>query len=423
MSIGLTLLGSLSASSTKEFVKIQVPTDYLIGETEKKAFSVVLGHVLQYGKFPSPSTLESAGIVLPAASEPAQFYVDQMRDRWLHRNVKQTVLDIQGLLNAGNPMAAQTLLMDQAAALNCTMNSTRIVDFAFEGGRIILEEFHKKVTFGAEGDLVFGWPTLDQMTGGLTGGDVVTFVGRPAMGKTYLMLHAAISAWKNGFVPMFVSMEMKPTPIVQRLGAMVSAIPITDVKDGFMTTSQQQKMAKVMGAAKKAAHPFWVIDGNLTSTPEDIVLLARQLKPNVIYIDAAYLLRSKNKYLSRWDRVTENMEYVKGDMAEGLNLPVVISYQLNREAEKKKKTKKGTPGLEDIAYTDAIGQLSSVVLGLFQDDNVETLQQRMVSILKGRNGEIGEFSINWLFSQGVGPDSAMDFTERSADTIGDLNFI
>jgi hypothetical protein len=42
-----------------------------------------------------------------------------------------------------------------------------------------------------------------------------------------------------------------------------------------------------------------------------------------------------------------------------------------------------------------------------------------VNILKGRNGEVGEFNINWRFDTGP---SYMDFTEVKAITQEDLTY-
>jgi len=54
-------------------------------------------------------------------------------------------------------------------------------------------------------------------------------------------------------------------------------------------------------------------------------------------------------------------------------------------------------GVGEIGYSDAIGQISSIVLGLFQEDSPETIQSRKVNVMKGRNGEIGELRIAWDF--------------------------
>ena len=78
------------------------------------------------------------------------------------------------------------------------------------------------------------------------------------------------------------------------------------------------------------------------------------------------------------------------------NIPVVASWQFNRGAEKKMEKDKQV-GLEDIGYTDEIGQLSSVVLGLMQEESIETIMTREVRILKGRDGEVGTFYTKWDF--------------------------
>jgi hypothetical protein len=76
---------------------------------------------------------------------------------------------------------------------------------------------------------------------------------------------------------------------------------------------------------------------------------------------------------------------------------MILSYQLNRESTKKKKIE--SAGLEDIAYSDAVGQISSVVLALMQPESTETTGQREVTVLKGRDGQAGKFSIHWRFDQ------------------------
>jgi hypothetical protein len=84
------------------------------------------------------------------------------------------------------------------------------------------------------------------------------------------------------------------------------------------------------------------------------------------------------------------------------------SWQFNRVASQK-KDKGGKGGtIDDIGYSDAIGQISSIVLGLFQEDGVETMNKKTIRVLKGRGGEVGEFDINWDFNK-------MNFDQIGAD--------
>jgi hypothetical protein len=141
-----------------------------------------------------------------------------------------------------------------------------------------------------------------------------------------------------------------------------------------------------------------VVDGALSATVNDILLLSRTLNPDVIYIDGAYLVRHPNVALGPYQRVAIVCEQMKMDLATGLSLPVIASWQFSRDAPKKKKDGSKV-GLEDIAYSDVIGQLSAIVLGLFEGETIESVKRKRVDMLKGRGGEEGEFYTHWDFKK------------------------
>jgi hypothetical protein len=116
--------------------------------------------------------------------------------------------------------------------------------------------------------------------------------------------------------------------------------------------------------------------------------------------------------------VAENCELLKEEIAGNLGIPVAASWQFSREAAKKMGSKKGgAVGLEDIGYTDAIGQISSIVLGLLEEDNVETMKKKTVTIMKGRSGESGEFKINWQF------EPVLNFDHFVEQEVGELEYL
>ena len=55
------------------------------------------------------------------------------------------------------------------------------------------------------------------------------------------------------------------------------------------------------------------------------------------------------------------------------------------------------------------------MLGLFEDETVETLKQRVVKVLKGRNGETGEFKTKFHFD-------TMDFGQVEEKSLEELQF-
>jgi hypothetical protein len=88
---------------------------------------------------------------------------------------------------------------------------------------------------------------------------------------------------------------------------------------------------------------------------------------------------------------------MKRRLAAGLGIPCICTWQF----ENLKKLKKGEqPTMDNIGYSRAIQEYSSILLGLFQQDdpsNVENLFQRTIHVLKGRNGEVGVFQARWDF--------------------------
>lgn len=419
MALGLDLLGSLvdSPDGAKKFIDLGVEDEYLFaGPVESMAHDFVKSHLTKYGQLPSRETLANYGHGgLPTTTEPPKFYLDKCKDRHIHIVLKRAAQDGGDLLNISKPKDALTVFTDAVFEAKRVQNKKKLVDFSSEGYDIVKQDYTAKLKNVGGTGIGLGWGYLDDMTGGLIGGDVVTFTGRPAQGKTYMMLYCALYMWMvHGIVPMFVSMEMKPLLIVQRLAALFTHKSISSLKKGkFTTAAYLEFMEKLKEIKAMQAH--WILDGALTATIDDICLLAQQLQPGAIFIDGAYLVRNANQKLNRWDRMTENAEMIKMNLAEELNIPAIISYQLNRETTKKKQQ---DVGVENIAYTDAIGQLSSIVLGLFQEESVETLLRRNIQILKGRSGETGDFNINWVFDT----PPYMDFTQAVSET-KDLNYL
>lgn len=227
--------------------------------------------------------------------------------------------------------------------------------------------------------------------------------------NTIKLLYTAHHAWMKGRPILFISMEMLTTIITQRLAAMHSHKKLSDIMKAELSTKAVTALMTDLHKLQKAEFPFWVADGSMIHTVDDIMVLCHQLKPAAAFVDGAYLLNHPDKRLSKWDKQAENARQLKQRLATDLGIPVVASYQLTKGSVKAKKAKGGkdiSDGMEDVYGSDEMAQLSTVMLGLFDhEDEIEKKKKRLVKILKGRNGETGEFTINWDFS------AAMNFSE------------
>jgi replicative DNA helicase len=377
---------------------------------ELPAYEWVREFISKHHTLPSVETLGNMfpDIVQFSTPEPPSYYVEHLENRLYYEKLNSSISQAHQHLKAepGNPKPAVAMLQETLAFIKSQEYRVKLVNLVTEGPQMVLMAYHNLMNVENVGQ--FGWDYLDSSTGGMMPGDVVTFIGRPAAGKTWKVLYTAHHNWKTlKRRPLVVSMEMSPLPLIQRIVAMNAGTNISQLKLGGYSSQTYKKFAASLLTIAQAENPMYVVDGNLAASVEDIFTLAVQLKCDQVYIDGAYLCRHPNKRLDRYTRVAENAELIKQSTSNA-SMPTVASYQFSRTATKDKKKGDNTATLDDIAYSDVIGQVSTISLGLFQDDSVETIEGRVIRVLKGRNGEVGQFKIHWDFN-------TMDFSQMSDD--------
>lgn len=413
--VGRKLLSAIVNNGTVNTLVNMHLQPVMFRDSEIDLYNLIFNHVEKYGVLPKIETISKT---LPGslvdADEPPEYYLSEVQTRYKHTVVKKVVEEAIPYLEQKNPDKAIDALVKGLDAVFLTSQSKHLFDLRDLKAKVIGEYLHVKTNV-LDTSLKFGWPTLDSTTAGIMPGDFVTFMGRPAAGKTFKILRLAQHAFNTGHRPLLVSMEMGTMIIAQRLAAMKAHIPLTKLLKAELSSGHFKKLEAELEEYKVAEAPFWMVDGNLATTGKDIQALCRKLKPTVLLVDGAYLVRSNDPRSDRFSRITDNAEFLKQVIATDMGIPVVASYQLNRSSTKKQKGEK--KGVEDIYGSDAIGQLSTVALGLYQEESVETLKQREIQILKGRNGEIGRFNIYWDFDK-------MNFDEVvKEDEEKDLGFL
>ena len=406
-SIGLKLVSALlNEGDVKSFSKLDV-NPVTLKDHEKEVYDFIKDFIYQHKAMPKSETvLMDMGLdTLPIANEVSSYYATQIRERFISDTIKKGYADVQPFLIKEN--------MDVGAGIDCLTETLMTIHKAtskidlvdFKDARKFIEQAYKqKKIQGMDGTVLMGYPTVDILSGGMQGGDLISIVGRPAMGKTWSTLFMAQNAWYNQHkTVLFITLEMTVLAIEQRLASMHTKHSLTQLKKAQLATKAYKDLLSKLDTLSDFEESFWIAGGDIASTVEDIWKLVMQVNPDFVLVDGAYLLSHENKRMGKYEKVAENARGLKQMLAMEFNIPVVASWQFNRTAEKK-MSKDQKVGLEDIGYTDEIGQLSSVVLGLMQEESIETIMTREVEILKGRDGEVGKFNTLWDF---VG----MDFSE------------
>lgn len=394
MSIGKDLLIKIvEERRIKDFGKLNPEW---FAQDEIVLYRNIEAYTSKYGELPTKKVLGMDGNQL---DEPYQYFYDEVFKRFIDTRFISLADDLNKKKSSGDSFGMLNSMREFIMDFDRTHTSSRDVFSMNDMVSEVLKHIDENQTKSGMTGIPSGWPTLDEATSGFQGGDVYLILARPKMGKSITISFIADNIWEADFIPMVVSMEMKMKQVAKRQVALKTKMDMNVMKTGQVSFFGRKKIED-LAAIIKGKPPFYYVEGQFRRTMSEISSLVFGLRPSILLIDAGYLIKmyNANKKLSKWELTTEIIEEVK-NLASIANIPIVISFQFNREV-RKDNPKSG--GFEHVQLADAISQIASVGIGIFEDRN--NPMRRIVEIIGGREGETGHFFINWNWS-------VMDFTE------------
>jgi replicative DNA helicase len=200
-------------------------------------------------------------------------------------------------------------------------------------------------------------PYLDGLTADLFGGEFITIAGRPAMGKTAVMLNMARMFAVRKIPVGFISLEMKSDALMLRL---VQKDWEKSLKYNMQYLTLQERNKLKNDIANLSNLPIFLndkIDSNLGPLFASITMMAKAEGCKVIFIDYLQLMPT-NKHDSRNNEVAEISRRLKL-LAQQLGIVIIAGSQLSREVEKRPDK---TPKLSDLRDSGAIEQDCDMVI-------------------------------------------------------------
>ncbi len=290
-------------------------------DSEKAALAYVTSHVMQHGAMPNIETVGiHTGALLVQPKEPASYYLQHLNRRHIELRLREAVKDVTPYMESGpgkDPEKALDHIASAVFELSLQHMDAQILDFR-NAREAVLAAFIQQQVHGSVVGIETGWPSLDQMTGGCQTGDLISYVARPGMGKTWSLLYSAHHAWtKQGKVPLVVSLEMPAIQVQQRMAALTAHVPASGVKTGHLTNNEEAKLKATLLDLGKEERPFWLVDGQMSVTIEDLLMMARMIQPDAIYVDGAYMLEHPDPRLNKWAKVGEVAGFLKKQLAMG----------------------------------------------------------------------------------------------------------
>jgi replicative DNA helicase len=421
MTIGLGLLEKMIMENRPlSFLEEHGLPESAFKGDESRVFEFVADHILSHGRMPKIKTVEQEVNVKMSEfpDEPIGYWVDGLKDRYTTGVLLDGYEEVRTRVIDGDTEGAVEALQLIAISMGSKISGNQISKLADVLPSVIKQHDERQRSALMKG-IPFGLPYLDEMSDGAQQGDTVAFVGRPGVGKSYIMgMMSLYSYIHHGDVPLVVTMEMLSDQWARRTLSMSSSVTAHLMRLGQLSKWGRDRM--VAGSnelVEMTERPYYILQGTLGSTIEDLAMRVQELKPTVVYIDGAYLMQTKNKHTSKWERVAELAEYQKM-LARDFRLPVIASWQFNR---------KGPSSLGNIGFSDVIGQLASIVCGIRDEggrrDDWNLRSYKLLDLLKGREGEKGTIRVLYdmgrmvieqdsvVYGRGGAPDEDDDYDD------------
>lgn len=267
-----------------------------------------------------------------------------------------------------------------------------------------------------------GLTDLDRMTGGWQGGQLVVLAGRPAMGKSAVMLHFAKSAALQGVPVCVYSLEMSEQELCDRLLLGCSDSDKADYKAGAISPEAWTKLEQA--EAMLSPLPVYLNSTagiSMRTIRAQCRLLQKRGRCGMVVVDYLQLLdtRTDNRTNNREREIAEATRAAKM-LAKELNIPVVMLSQLSRKVEERVDK---TPLLSDLRESGAIEQDADIVAFIDRPamNGIQTIDTRRHGTIsteglgrfilaKQRNGPTGTV----MFRHNAGLTQIADFETASS---------
>ena len=381
-------------------------------EDELPSYEFIQQHLTSYGSLPSRGTCQENGIGLAGElEETSRYYFDRLTKRSVKRAVEERLDGFREAVSGDDPDAIEAVLHDMLDSVTRVNASNQYSTLSQE--TLNLAEKYREAKRNPAGirGVPFGYPTLDMVTGGAKAADLITLVARTGVGKSWKLVKMVDAAHVAGHTPLIVSMEMSIEQLVARQVGVRSGLNPRAFKTGELCHWSEETFMQTLDDIS-GGKPMHFLSGDGNRTSEDVEKGIRQFNPDIVYVDAAYLLKLRNgkRVQAKWEKISEVMQELKG-LAMTYNIPIVMTVQFNREVRHNTRKGKGGEGMDvgSIAGSDEIAQLSSLIIGLqMGDEGVERLHKRAY-ILKNRDGEVAEYDYHTIF------DPVVDLSEFSPE--------
>lgn len=238
-----------------------------------------------------------------------------------------------------------------------------------------------------------GFLKIDEATGGLQGGQLITVIAPPKTGKSQVLLQTAINMHEDGANVLLQTFEMTNQECRDRHDAMRAHTSYNRMRRRILTTPEKNDFQDMLAHMETLPNQLVLSDSVSGITVSALAAKIEQHRPDVVAVDGVYLMIDEQSGESNTPQALTNITRSLKRLAQRLKIPIIISTQTLLW-----KMRGGKVTADSIGYSSSFYQDSDVILGLEEDENDGEI--RVLKVVASRNCGPEEAILTWRWDTG-----------------------
>lgn len=374
-----------------------VTKDWWENGEARALYKFVLKHYMRYGEVPTSTSVldEFPTVEILAVDDSLEYLLDRFIGYRRYVHVEDMLQEAAELLSRTN---------DHEAALGLVEKSlTRIHQEGTPGTSDMFlsrdpanryqEYLEDEKRAGSLLGMSTGFTKIDEATGGLQPGQLVTIVAPPKTGKSMLALAMAVYAHQEGENVLFQTFEMTNAETRDRHDAMRANTSYNRMRRRILTEPEKNDYQAMLSDMEALSNELILTDSVSGLTVSAMAAKIEQHHPDVVFIDGVYLMIDEQSGESNTPQALTSITRALKRLAQRMKIPIVISTQTLLW-----KMRGGKVTADSIGYSSSFFQDSDVILGLEEDDNDPEV--RLLKVVASRNCGPEESLLTWRWDTG-----------------------
>lgn len=343
--------------------ELRLKPEFFTDPEHRKTYELILDHFSNHRKVPSIDAVHAAYPNYPIdedCEEPLDYYVAEVRDRYLYRKLRDGLAEVVEEIVEDNPAPGQRAFERMSDVLiNARMEVPvgQDEDVFAESYDILMDEIRERQQMGFMRGVDTGFEQLNLATGGLQPEQLITVIGLPATGKSTMLLHLAHEAVKSGNRSMLVTFEMSIDEQRDRLASLMAQVPLSDVLSGQLMPDGERRLKQAFSARRHMeGYLVFVHDRTSMTTLSGVQAKINEYKPKVLFIDGVYMMDDEHGEPPGSPRALTNITRGLKRMAQRNKIAIVVSTQALAQKSR------GGVNMHSAGYSSSFAQDSDVIL-------------------------------------------------------------